>query len=363
MPNYLLYREDIETIEPDEAETHSKIIDVMTKGQNITREKYGKAVRISHAKAHGVLKGQLVIKSGLPSELAQGLFSQPGTHPALVRMAAAPGEYTDDSKLSTSRGMSVKVFDVKGPKLEGHIADTQDWVFDSSPEFFVGGAKAFLQAFKPNAEIAPKLSDNVKGAVSTVSRVTNQALDAVGLKSDKLGFYGHPIKHPLTEPYYSQTAYRYGDYVAKLGFFPDTPGLKELIDQEFDPETPDAFRDAMNAFFRTHPAEFSLRVQLNTGLDSMPIEDAQAKWAEDDSQYQEVARLILPMQTAWDPARDEFVEPLSFSPDHGLEAHRPLGSINRARRAAYAALSTLRRRENNQPIAEITSAEALLADD
>jgi hypothetical protein len=53
-------------------------------------------------------------------------------------------------------------------------------------------------------------------------------------------------------------------------------------------------------------AEFILAVQLNTGLDDMPIEDAQTKWPEDLSQYQKVARLILPVQTAWDPARNSF---------------------------------------------------------
>ena len=361
MPNYLLYSPEVETIEPDEQETHAKIIDVMTKGQNITQDKYGKAVRISHAKTHGVLKGELVVHDNLPIELAQGMFAKGATYPALVRMSTAPGEYTDDSKLSTSRGMAVKVFTITGPKLEGHTADTQDWVFDTGPEFITGGAKAFLQAFKPNAEIAPKLSDNVKGAVSTVSRLTNEALNAVGMNSNKLDFYGHPKNHPLTEPYFSQTAYRYGDYVAKLGFFPDSPGLAELMKHDFDPETPDAFREATNAFFQQHPVEFSLRVQLNTGLEDMSIEDATAKWSEEDSQYQEVARLVLPIQTAWDAGRDTFVEPLSFSPDHGLAAHRPLGSINRARRAAYAALSTIRRRENNKPTAETTSTEGLPA--
>ena len=56
MPNFLLYSDSVETIEPDEAETHAKIIEVMTKGQK-SPAKHGKAVRISHAKAHGVLKG------------------------------------------------------------------------------------------------------------------------------------------------------------------------------------------------------------------------------------------------------------------------------------------------------------------
>ena len=219
--------------------------------------------------------------------------------------------------------MSVKVLGVKGQKLAGHTADTQDWVFDVGKQFLASGRKEFLQAFKPNAEIASKLSDSVKGAVSTVARATNTVLNAVGANSKKLAFYGHPVVHPAGEEYFSQVAYRYGEYVAKLGFFPSSPGLKALKEQPFDPETPDALRDAMNAFFKENPAEFELRVQFNTGLDDVPIEDAQAKWPETDSQYQIVARLVIPVQTAWDPAKDGYFEDLTFSPAHGLAAHRP----------------------------------------
>ncbi len=363
MPNYVLYRDDIETIDPDEQETRAKIIQVMTDGQNITREKYGKAVRISHAKAHGVLRGTLTIPAGLPTELAQGLFATPGTYPVLVRLATAPGEFTDDSKLSTSRGMALKIYNVNGPHLTPFgSTTTQDFVLDTGKEFITSGPKAFLQAFKPNAEIAPKLPDSVKGAVSTVARATNAVLNAVGANSEKLDFYGHQQKHPMAESYYSQTAIRYGDYIAKLGVVPSSPGLKALEDQPFNPETPDALRDATVAYFNSNPADFDVQIQLNTGLDDMPIEDAMAKWSEEDSQYQTVAHLHVPQQNAFDRATEQYVDgDLSFSPAHTLVAHRPLGGINRARLAAYTALSNLRRTENQRPTAEPTSIDQVPA--
>ncbi len=352
MPNYVLYSNDIETIEPDEQETQNKIVEVLTTGMHNVREKTGRDVRISHAKAFGLLKGTLTVENNLPAELAQGLFAKPGTYDVLVRLSSVPGEINDDSKLNTVRGMAIKVLNVRGPKLPGHTADTQDFVLDTGKEFFNSGPKAFLQTFKPNAEIAPKLSDNVKGAVSEVARVTNAALNAVGVNSEKLDFFGHPKQHPMTDAYFSQTAFRYGDYVAKIGVIPDTPGLKALMDQPYDPGTYDALHEATNAFFRTQAAEFNVAVQLNTGLDDMPIEDAQAKWPEESSPYQTVARLVLPVQTAWDPARDNFFEDLSFAPGHALAAHRPLGGINRARLVAYKVLSDLRLRENNKTVQE-----------
>lgn len=356
MAHYTLYRDDIETVESDEGETQNKIIELMTEGMHLVRKESGanENVRISHAKAFGLLQGELIVEKNLPLEVAQGLFSQPGSYPVLVRLATAPGEINDDSKLNTIRGMAIKIFDVRGPKLSGHTADTQDFVLDTGKEFINSNAKTFLQTFKPNAKIAPKLSDTVKGAVSEVSRVTNAALNAVGLNSEKLDFFGHEKKHPMAEAYYSQTPYRFGEYIAKIGVIPDTPGLKALFEQSYDAETPDAFRESANEFFRAQPAEFIVAAQLNTDLEEMPIEDAQAKWPEEMSQYQPVARLILPVQTAFDPAKNAFFEDLSFSPAHSLEAHRPLGSVNRARLAAYRALSQRRLSENGKSTQEIT---------
>ena len=361
MSNYTPYREDIETVAPDEAETFAKIVEVMTKGQNITREKYGTAVRISHAKAHGLLKGTLNVSAGLPPELAQGLFARPGTYPVVVRLATAPGELLDDSKVSTDRGMAFKIFNVEGPKLPPfEDISTQDFVFDTTKQFFCSGLKAFLQNFKPNAEIATHLSDTTKGIVSNVTRVANAALNTVGINSEKLGFFGHEKKHPMAEEYYSQTPFRYGDYVAKLGVVPVTPGLQELETLPFDPQTPDALREATVEFFRTHPVEFDVVVQLNTDLEKMPIEDAQAPWSEEASPYRPVARISLPVQNAFDPVRVDIVDGnFSFSPAHSLVAHRPLGGINRARLVAYTALSNLRRQENNRSATEPTSIEQL----
>ena len=65
--------------------------------------------------------------------------------------------------------------------------------------------------------------------------------------------------------------------------------------------------------------------------------------------------LILPMQTAFDPAKNAFFEDLSFSPAHSLAAHRPLGSVNRARLAAYRILSQKHLSENGKLPEKITS--------
>lgn len=79
--DYVRYRPDVEEIDPDEGETFDKIISVMAGGGRITRERYGHAVRTSHAKAHGLLRGELRVMDGLAEPLRQGLFAEAHSYP------------------------------------------------------------------------------------------------------------------------------------------------------------------------------------------------------------------------------------------------------------------------------------------
>lgn len=93
-------------------------------------------------------------------------------------------------------------------------------------------------------------------------------------------------------------------------------------------------------YLREHDAEFEIRIQ--TDLEKMPIEDVSREWSANESLYQPVARIRLPRQDAYSDARQAYVEGLSFSPAHSLEAHQPLGSIMRAQLQAYPAMSRRR---------------------
>lgn len=359
MAQPVAYRPEVETIPPDEAETIQKIIDAMGGGGEITAKRYGRYVRTSHAKAHGLLRGELIVRDGLPPALAQGLFASPRAYPVVVRLAHVPGELLDDRRVSTPRGMAIKVLQVAGEKLPGHTGETQDFVFDTGTVFNAPTAKAFLAAIAAT-EAATPMPEGVKSVVSDVSRGTNAALNAVGLNSANLDFYGHPRLHPLVEPYFSQCALRHGDHIAKIGIFPDKAILDALADAGLDPDDPDALRTATAQWFADHPAEFDVRVQLCTNLDTMPVEDASKDWPQEESPYVSVARLVLPPQPAWTDARRAFVdEDLLFCPSHSLAAHRPLGSIMRARMRAYEVLGNRRRERNRRPTAEPADLSAI----
>jgi hypothetical protein len=87
-------------------------------------------------------------------------------------------------------------------------------------------------------------------------------------------------------------------------------------------------------------------VQLQDPGAKMPIEDPTIRWSEEISPYRPVARIEIPRQQFSSDAQNQFCEQLSFAPWHGLEAHRPVGGINRARKAVYNAVSERRHAHN-----------------
>ncbi|RZL20148.1 MAG: catalase, partial [Sphingomonas sp.] len=230
---YLRYAPDVEKPDPDEQKTIDGIINGMTQQSETVEAREHHAVRASHAKSSACVTGELMIAAGLPPELAQGLFATPGTHPVAVRFAQGPGETLGD-RVSTHRGMSIKVFDVPGEKLPGHAVNTQDFVLATGTTFPSGTAAGFLR----DGTVIGKstgLPEGVKSAVSSTMRNLNRALHAFGTESALADFFGHPYSHPLADSYFSQAPVRYGDYVAKLGVVPATDSQRALSEWRLDP--------------------------------------------------------------------------------------------------------------------------------
>ena len=125
-------------------------------------------------------------------------------------------------------------------------------------------------------------------------------------------------------------------------------------------DRPDVLREAVSEYFATKGGEWEFRVQLCTDLDTMPIEDASVVWPEETSPYIAVGRLQVDPQPSWDPAMVAAVdEGLAFSPWHGLAAHRPLGSVMRARNSTYTSSVEFRGKHNGCPIHEPKTAADL----
>ena len=341
------YSPDIETIAPDEAETQDGINAALHEILEITSKDYGHAVRAVHAKGHGVVEGSFEVASGLPPELAQGLFAHPGRYDAILRISTNPGDILDDS-ISLPRGAALKLLGVESE------SGSQDFVMVDAPAFFAPEPKPFLKNLKLLAKTTDK-AEGLKKGLSTVLRATEAALEAIGLKSATLqALGGAKPTHPLGLSYFSQTPFRYGEHIAKFQLAPVSPNLTELADATVNAHNrPDALREDVAEVFAEQPAVWELRVQLCTDLEAMPIEDASVVWDEKQSPYRAVGRLTVEPQSAWQHGVSERREDaLAFSPWHCLDAHRPLGGVNRARRSAYPMSAEFRSRFNGCPIHE-----------
>jgi len=340
----LPYEARYEYEEEGEQETRAQLLQTLHGISATTYADSGHATRSVHAKSHGLLRARLQVLDGLAPELAQGLFAVPAGYDAVMRISTIPGDMLDD-KVSVPRGMAVKVIGVPGIQLSSLDADdgappaaTQDFVLVNGPAFLAPGAKKFLGSLKLLAGTTDK-APRLKQALSTVLQGAEKALEAVGGESGTLkSLGGHPETHVLGETYYSQAPILYGAYMAKVALVPVSPELAALRGAHVDLDgKPNGLRDAVVAFFSRHAATWEVRIQLCRDIATMRLEDASVAWPEEDSPYLPVARLTALPQAGWSEALSRAVDDgMAFSPWHGVLEHRPLGSIMRVRKAAYA---------------------------
>lgn len=333
----VLFQPSFEHIPDDEAQTSAELVEAMHSILEKTLMDYGHPVRSVHAKAHGLLVGSIQVLDGLPAELAQGAFAQPGRYRLVMRLSTNPGDILDD-KVSTPRGMAVKMIGVAGDRLPGSEGDTtQDFVLQNAKAFTAATPKDFLKTLKLLAKTTDKMP-RFKKAMSAALRGIESTLEAVGGESGTLkSLGGHPLTHILGETFYTVVPLLYGRHYAKISIAPVSPGLVALTDKPVDlDDKPNGLREAVQAYFEQDDGTWEVRVQLATDVDKMPIEDASAVWPEDESPYVAVAHIHIPRQQAWSAEHVEQIDDgMAFSPWHGLAAHRPLGGIMRVRKPAY----------------------------
>ncbi len=358
-PTPLPYDPSMEYVAADEAETIEKLKEAMLKISSITHADSGHAWRSVHAKSLGILHGRMQVLDGLPPQWAQGVFAHAGHHAVVMRLSTPPGDVLDD-KVSVPRAIAIKVLDVDGDRLPGSEGDTtQDFVMVNGPAFLVADAKKFLGSVKLLAATTDK-AEGLKKVFSAALRGLERALESVGGESGAIkGLGGHPMTHPLGETFYTQAPLRHGRYMAKLSLAPVSPELTALTGEKVDLSgRPNGLRDAVCQHFSQHGGEWELRAQLCTDLETMPIEDASVVWPEDESPYIALARITALPQITWDDDQSPAIDDkLSFSPWHGIEDHRPIGSVMRARQAVYAASVDFRGKHNGCPMHQPRSLE------
>lgn len=343
---------EVEDIQPDEPQTARDLAETMLSVSEKTYSDSGHAIRAVHAKSHGLLQARLEVLEDLPPDYAQGLFAEPGSYEAIIRLSTTPGDLLHDS-VSTPRGMAIKIMDVDGQRLAGsENSRSQDFILVNGKEFNSPSGKAFLKNLKLLAATTDRL-EGTKELLSKAFRGVEAALEAVGRESAALkSMGGTPPTHILGESFYGQLPLRHGDYIAKIAVVPASDSLKALAGVRLDTRDPDVIRHKVQEFFEDQAAEWHLQVQLCTDLDTMPVESVEA-WDEENSPFVTVARITAQPQTAWTQERSEAADDgMHFSPWNGITAHQPLGSIMRLRKLAYQRSAAFRSQRNETPVTE-----------
>ena len=300
----------------------------------------------THCRTHGIVKGTFTVHDGLPPHLRQGeLFSKPGSYPAACRYSTEPGDPGFSDTIPAPRGFSIKLFNVEGDffptgKDVPH-PKTQDIEFNSTPVIELADAKTTREIFDIRMGLGTLLE----------TKEMNQALEKRQDTELQKGRFQVPNVHVASIRQYSQSAYRFGDYVFKYCLVPNTSTQQKLADQSIKPESDssDQHHKWLQNFHNNHEAEYLFQVQLLENLEEQPVEYSGTEWDAEKYPWQTVATLKIPKQEAFDLERKAFWEDhMRLDPWHGLKAYQPLGGSNRLRKVVYPASSALRRKMNGR---------------
>ncbi|KAK4496362.1 hypothetical protein PRZ48_012342 [Zasmidium cellare] len=321
-------------VEPTISNESEKINSMISLINSIQEKNFGRhrhGFRGTHVKTQAIVKGDLTVSKNLPPHLSQGLFAHSGkTYPVAIRYANEPIHLADD-RAPGPRGCGMKVFNIddSGPWLDqiGDQSHTQDFTFNNAPILELTDLPTCLEIF----ELREKYFDDPE--------TLKQQLEKRKDKDLQFAPAGLPNQHFMSYTMYSQSAYRYGEYIVKYAMSPTGDFQKGLAEQAqvTDSSSREQHSEWLRAYFKEHDAEFDFRVQLCQDLSKQSIEDCSMEWDESKYPYETVGKVVLPKgQDVFDSERRAFWDDhMKLNTWYGLESHQPLGSVNRLRKELY----------------------------
>jgi hypothetical protein len=326
-----------------------------------------RAVRFAHAKAYGLLEGELEILEVEDPRYAQGVYATPGRHQALVRYSNGLGHLGADARLGSGCGMAIKLFGIPGPSLSDEpTAGTMDFNLINHPVFFANTARDYITSARLFNELPDALRDPARRSGFFHDFVTRDgALPPEKWLWDELfaltALTTKPLPNLLYTPFWSMGAVRHGEYVAKLRATPTTAPPQGGV-RPIDPvASAEPIRGALVEEIGAREHVFELQAQLCADLRTMPVENTSINWAEQLSPFVTLARLTLPAQDISAAENPLLSDGLSFTPWRAPAEHQPVGQIQTVRRRVYERSSATRHQLNSQVRSEPKSPRDILA--
>lgn len=301
-----------------------------------------RVLRDAHAKAHGCVKAEVSVLADLDPALRQGVFSEPGkTWQAWMRLSNG-NAYPQFDRARDARGMAIKLLDVPGDKLLSSkaTAGNQDFVMFNHPAFFIRDVAEYKQNFAAQADGKKALAF----FPSWDPRTWEIRHLVIALKT-----LAPAPQSPVATTYNSIAPFKYGPHNIKYRVIPDPASCPTYELPEQNRDLPNFLRSALYQQLSLDrvPACFALQVQRQNPDYYMPIEDPSVEWSEKISPFETVATIKVPAQDFDSREQNLLCDNLSFNPWHALPEHRPIGGINRLRKAVYEAVSVYRHQRND----------------
>jgi catalase len=309
------------------------------------RKKYltGPQLRDTHAKGLAVVRGTFTIDSNLPADLRVGLFKEPKAYKCILRFSNTdPNPKPDLSK--DMRAVSIKLFGVEGNMLwqDQPEAKTMDLLLMSAKTFITPDLKSFIQM---QEALLHAYLDPIKGNAQLVAFFAMHPSTANRVAHSEIH-----CANVLELPYFSETAFSFGEKAVQYKLVPHKPATSHLPDAADAPFN--YLNERLRADLAAGEAVFDFMVQFQVDAEKMPIEDSAIPWDETLSPPVKVATLTLHKQEVEEPALVSTGEHLSFNPWRTLPEHRPLGWTNRVRNRMYVTISEFRHKRNSVPVRE-----------
>jgi len=320
-----------------------------------TTDSFACAMRDQHAKPHGCVTAEFVVRDDLPGEFATALFRAGARYPTMVRFSNGNGKPQSDKRID-GRGMAIKLHNVERPTLlrelvpEKTPAGEHDFLLSSYPVFFCKNVIDYTELMDAVTAPCGTFSEKLAFAVrwfKFVVRYPRQFFTFL-----RIGVI--PIDDPLTFTYHSMSPFLFGeDHVVRYIVSPVILARKiSWWHRLFSgPRSDNYLRDALVSDLRptaqpgSGQVAFDFSVRVRDRATPADVEDASLWWTAPRDRVVKLASILIQRQNL-EPDRQYAGERTMFSPWNCLPEHRPLGSVNRMRLAVYLASLKVRQKLN-----------------
>jgi hypothetical protein len=317
-----------EAIPEGEDQRFKQYVHDMTQLQQLNASRMdGRPHRGFHVKLYSGLSAEFRVLGDIPACAKHGVFTEPKTFPAWVRISNVASVITSD-RLPTVIGFVVKLTDVAGAKLlDGEEqATTQDFLAINQPFVPVRDAYQFVVISLASKNLLTAPIDLIRGL---------GLLNTVGIL---LYCVNRLLRWPRSlalETYSSNVPIQLGPHAVKFKWQPAQPARpagRVSFSRNY-------MRDELKQRLAQQDIMFDFMAQFYVDARKTPIDGAFA-WKPAHAPFVKLAELVIhqrDLDSYQARQEDRYVDSLAFNPWHAIDAHRPLGDIQRARRVVYQA--------------------------